>query len=90
MLIFPQWSASSRVRSAMTTRAGGVSSAPFGEMNLGYATADDRNNVSENERRTATALGVNTDAIRWVYQVHGDEVRAAGRCRSMRHWAPPK
>lgn len=61
----------------MTTRAGGVSSAPFGEMNLGYATADDRNNVSENERRTATALGVNTDAIRWVYQVHGNEVRAA-------------
>ncbi|HQA33169.1 MAG TPA: laccase domain-containing protein, partial [Casimicrobium huifangae] len=41
----------------MTTRIGGVSPPPFGELNLGYSTADLRDNVIENERRTAQALG---------------------------------
>lgn len=61
----------------MTTRLGGVSPPPFGALNLGYATADVRDNVIANERRTAQALGVDAAAIRWVYQVHGSEVRRA-------------
>ena len=77
MLIHPEWRVSPRVHAAMTTRIGGVSPPPFGELNLGYSTADLRDNVIENERRTAQALGVDTEAIRWVYQVHGNEVRHA-------------
>lgn len=77
MLIHPEWRAWPGVRAAMTTRSGGVSAPPFGELNLGYSTADLRENVVENERRTAQALGVDPAAIRWVYQVHGSQVRHA-------------
>ena len=61
----------------MTTRRGGVSCAPYDELNLGYATKDDRAAVAENERLVASAMGVQTDAIRWVYQVHGVDVHHA-------------
>ena len=61
----------------MTTRRGGVSRAPYDELNLGYATKDDRASVVENERLLASAFDVQTDAIRWVYQVHGVEVHHA-------------
>lgn len=77
MLIHPEWSAPPRVRAAMTTRSGGVSPPPFAALNLGYATADARDNVMENERRTAQALGVDAASLRWVYQVHGSAVRHA-------------
>ena len=61
----------------MTTRQGGVSRPPYDELNLGYATKDDRASVVENERLVANALGVQTDDIRWVYQVHGVGVHHA-------------
>lgn len=61
----------------MTTRNGGVSAAPFDKLNLGYATQDARSAVEQNERLVASALGVATDDIRWVYQVHGNDVRHA-------------
>ena len=61
----------------MTTRRGGVSRAPYDELNLGYATKDDRASVVENERLVASAMGVNSDDIRWVYQVHGVDVHHA-------------
>lgn len=61
----------------MTTRAGGVSLAPYDSLNLGYSTADDRAAVAENERRVARALGVDTASLRWVYQVHGNVVHRA-------------
>ena len=61
----------------MTTRRGGVSLAPYDELNLGYATNDDRASVAENEKLVANAMGVQTEAIRWVYQVHGVDVHHA-------------
>ena len=61
----------------MTTRRGGVSRAPYDKLNLGYATKDDRASVVENETLVAAAIGVQTAAIRWVYQVHGVEVHHA-------------
>ncbi len=76
-LIQPDWSAPPAVHAAMTTRLGGVSLAPYDELNLGYATKDDRAAVAENERLVASAMGVQTDLIRWVYQVHGVDVRHA-------------
>ncbi|MBL8310499.1 MAG: peptidoglycan editing factor PgeF [Burkholderiales bacterium] len=75
--IRPVWSAPACVQAAITTRQGGVSRAPFDGLNLGYATADRREDVAENERITAAALGVGADALRWVYQVHGAGVQAA-------------
>ena len=61
----------------MTTRLGGVSAAPYDELNLGYATNDDRDSVTQNERLVASAMGVQTEAIRWLYQVHGIDVHHA-------------
>ena len=61
----------------MTTRRGGVSRAPYDELNLGYATKDDRASVVENETLVAAAMGVQTEAIRWAYQVHGVGVHHA-------------
>lgn len=61
----------------MTTRLGGVSRAPYDSLNLGYATADDRPSVTQNERLTAAALGVREANFRWVYQVHGIDVHHA-------------
>lgn len=61
----------------MTTRHGGVSRPPYDAMNLGYATQDDRTSVVQNERLMAQALGVAETQLRWVYQVHGNEVHHA-------------
>ena len=76
-LIRPVWAAPSGVRAAMTTRRAGVSVAPYDSLNLGYATADDRASVTQNERLTAAALGVPEADFRWVYQVHGIDVHEA-------------
>ena len=61
----------------MTTRLGGVSVAPYHSLNLGYATADDRESVMQNERLAAAALAVPEADFRWVYQVHGGDVHHA-------------
>jgi polyphenol oxidase len=61
----------------MTTRMSGVSAAPFDSLNLGYSTQDKREHVMENERIVARALRIESDRIRWVYQVHGNVVHAA-------------
>ena len=76
-LIRPVWTAPYGVQAAMTTRLGGVSVAPYDSLNLGYATADDRAAVTQNERLTAVALGVAEADFRWAYQVHGIEVHHA-------------
>jgi len=76
-LIRPDWSAPAGVHAAMTTRHGGVSVAPFASLNLGYATADERAAVIQNEERVAAALGVAAHDLRWVYQVHGTVVHHA-------------
>jgi YfiH family protein len=61
----------------MTTRLGGVSTAPYDSLNLGYATADVRASVEQNERLTAVALGMHEADFRWVHQVHGIDVHHA-------------
>jgi polyphenol oxidase len=76
-LITPEWPTPKNVVAAMTTRLGGVSETPFDSLNLGYATADSRACVAENERRVAERLGVSPASIRWVYQVHGADVHHA-------------
>ena len=60
------------VRAVMTTRAGGVSAAPYESLNLGIAVDDDPLAVAANRARLALAL----DGARPVYlkQVHGARV----------------
>jgi polyphenol oxidase len=69
--LVPEWQVDPRIGALMTTRAGGVSAAPFDSLNLGRSAGDDRAAVDENRRRFEAALGVPT---RYLSQVHGTRV----------------
>ena len=72
----PAWAASPRVGALMSTRAGGVSAAPWNSLNLGTAVGDDAVHVAENRRRFVAATGA---APFWLKQVHGATVLRATR-----------
>jgi YfiH family protein len=57
-----------------TTRAGGVSAPPYDTFNLGDHVGDEPGAVDANRKRLASAIGVGTDAVVWMNQVHGDRV----------------
>jgi polyphenol oxidase len=61
-------------RVAFSTRAGGVSEAPFDLLNLGIVTDDDGAAVVENRMRLARALGLDPARIPIARQVHGAEI----------------
>lgn len=63
-----------RVRRVITTRAGGVSAAPFDTFNLGDHVGDDPAAVAANRSRLAEATGFGPDRLVWMNQVHGDRV----------------
>ncbi|MFD7884472.1 peptidoglycan editing factor PgeF [Streptomyces bauhiniae] len=54
-----------------TDRWGGVSAAPYAELNLGGAVGDDPGAVRTNRELTAKALGVDPAMVVWMNQVHG-------------------
>jgi len=70
-LLQPDWPAPERVRSCITTRAGGVSQAPFDTFNLGDHVDDQPAAVAENRYRLGSALGC---VPAWLQQVHGIQV----------------
>jgi YfiH family protein len=57
-----------------TTRAGGVSVPPFDTFNLGDHVGDDPAAVAANRKRLAAAIGLGSDAVVWMNQVHSDRV----------------
>ncbi|WP_435797310.1 peptidoglycan editing factor PgeF [Streptomyces clavifer] len=59
---------------AFTDRWGGVSAAPYGELNLGGAVGDDPAAVRANRERAAAGLGLDPARVVWMNQVHGREV----------------
>ena len=59
-------------RHGFTTRAGGVSAAPYAALNLGSKWGDSPENVAENRRRLLLASGART--MFSVSQVHGTRV----------------
>jgi len=76
--IRPDWTVSRRVRALITTRAGGVSTGPWGVppsgtggMNLGWLTGDAADAVRDNRARLRAAL---PSEPRWLRQVHGPAV----------------
>lgn len=70
-MITPDWPAPARVRAACSTRAGGVSAAPYDTLNLGEHVGDAESNVAENRRRFAGALQARPVFLK---QVHGWDV----------------
>nr|WP_096031216.1 peptidoglycan editing factor PgeF [Caballeronia fortuita] len=79
--VWPQWNVSPRVRAFVTTRAGGVSDAPYGGapgaggLNLGFSSGDAPEAVTENRRRALALTGSRNAA--WLEQIHGTQVEDA-------------
>lgn len=61
-------------RAAFSTRVGGVSAAPFDELNLGALSGDELDAVRENRCRLAEAIGHPVERIAIGMQVHGADV----------------
>ncbi|CAL9319884.1 peptidoglycan editing factor PgeF [Streptomyces olindensis] len=59
---------------AFTDRWGGVSAAPYEELNLGGAVGDDPDAVRTNRELAAKSLGIEPDRVVWMNQVHGSDV----------------
>ncbi|WP_302885881.1 peptidoglycan editing factor PgeF [Streptomyces cavourensis] len=70
----PADSATGSAHFAFTDRWGGVSAAPYGELNLGGAVGDDPAAVGANRERAARRLGLDPASVVWMNQVHGREV----------------
>ncbi len=67
------WPTPPGVRAVCTTRAGGVSPAPWESLNLGDHVGDDAGRVAANRRRLGDALSLPASP-RWLRQVHGTAV----------------
>jgi hypothetical protein len=63
-----------RPRRVVTDRRGGRSHAPYDSFNLGDHVGDDPADVAANRERLAGALGVATEQLVWMSQVHGTGV----------------
>ncbi|GGQ43784.1 peptidoglycan editing factor PgeF [Streptomyces asoensis] len=59
---------------AFTDRWGGVSAAPYEELNLGGAVGDDPDAVRTNRELAAASLGLEPGRVVWMNQVHGNDV----------------
>lgn len=72
-LIVPDWPAPAGVRAVSSTRAGGVSLAPYDALNLGLHVNDDPQAVAENRARLRAMAGLPGEPV-WLSQVHGIKV----------------
>jgi len=70
-VIRPDWPVAANVRAFTTTRIGGYSSGPWGQLNLGGSCGDDRGHVRQNRDLLQSLL---PSPLRWLKQVHGNRV----------------
>ena len=57
-----------------TSRAGGVSAAPYDSFNLGAHVGDDTADVAANRARLAEVLGLPEERFVWMEQLHTNTV----------------
>ncbi|MDD2051973.1 peptidoglycan editing factor PgeF [Pseudomonas putida] len=72
--LIPDWPAPAGVRACVTTRAGGVSLAPFDSLNLGDHVEDCPQAVAQNRGRLTDTFSIKPA---WLRQVHGVTVAHA-------------
>jgi YfiH family protein len=72
--IEPDWPAPARVRTLITTRAGGVSRGAYAGLNLGLGSGDDADDVARN--RASLRKWLPAEPL-WLRQVHGTTVARA-------------
>lgn len=63
-----------RIRRVVTTRQGGASAPPYDTFNLGDHVGDRPEAVVANRERLATGIGLATERVVWMEQVHGRTV----------------
>ena len=71
VLLTPQWAAPACVGSLMSTRSGGVSTAPWHSLNLSYSVGDDAAAVAVNRERVFMGSGATP---RWLHLTHSAAV----------------
>ena len=72
-LIVPDWPAPAKVKSAQTTRHGGVSVGRYCCLNLGDHVGDSTAAVSKNRAWLRASLGLPSEPL-WLNQVHGTQI----------------
>ena len=68
--LLPDWPVPPSVHALCTTRAGGVSQAPYGSMNLGAYVGDAPQAVASNGQHLAQALGARPVMLKQVHGTH--------------------
>lgn len=63
----------------ITTRAGGVSGAPFASLNLGGTLGDPRAHIDANRKLLLESLGISSRMLARTGQIHGSEIAIATR-----------
>lgn len=74
LFVYPSLEQTGLVRHAFTTRSGGVSKGIFSSLNLSFTRGDRREDVEENYRRLALALGVEYESFVCSNQTHTTNV----------------
>ena len=69
----PDWSVPASVKAIVSTRQGGVSTAPFNSLNIGLHVNDLESDVLENRQRINEALNLPSTPI-WLNQIHSSNV----------------
>ena len=67
------WHAPSHVNAGTTMRNGGVSTAPYDQLNLGMHVKDEHNSVLKNRQRLSRYLKLPAEPV-WLNQVHGNNI----------------
>lgn len=75
VLTFPEFSSKPELIHGFSTRIGGVSEGEFSSMNLGLSLGDSLENVQENYRRFAAAVGVPAERMVAGAQDHNTNIR---------------
>ncbi len=74
-LTFPKLLKTGVVRHIFSTKIGGVSPMPFGEMNLGFYTGDSKENVKKNYKLLCDCVGIDTSHLVLSRQTHTNNVK---------------
>ena len=77
MLIYPEIFKEHNIIAAQSTRLGGLSTAPFDAMNLGFSSGDDSDTVSKNRNLFFSQLNISENNIATSKLVHGNKVLIA-------------
>lgn len=75
LIQFPHFIAAGLKAHGISTRKGGVSQGPVASLNMGKRSLDLQENIIENQRRAAEALGVSPGSFVFSDQVHGTRIR---------------